>query len=329
MQAADAMPCRKRASGLRKAAPLQARLYVNPPMPTARLADRALVSVAGPDAEHFLQNLLTIDLDGLGHAEAKPGALLTPQGKIAFDFLISRDGGDAFLMECRAGTEDDFLRRLALYRLRAQVEISKLDPRLVAVWWSEESGSPEAAGPSAPPCRPDPSASALRDRRFPLIEVFRSYCEGVKGTAAGAEAWRALRIRHGVAESGDDYAPNDAFPHDVLLDQFGGVGFRKGCYVGQEVVSRMQHRGTARRRVLILTAADDLPAPGTEITAGGRALGALGSVSGASGLAILRIDRVKEALDSSVEIRAGSVPVRVAIPAFATFTLPAAGSEGT
>ena len=80
-----------------------------------------------------------------------------------------------------------------------------------------------------------------------------------------------LRIAHGVAESGIDYALGDAFPHDVLLDQNGGVGFRKGCYVGQEVVSRMQHRGTARRRVLIAAARSALPAPGTEIVAGGRA----------------------------------------------------------
>ena len=67
-------------------------------------------------------------------------------------------------------------------------------------------------------------------------------------------AWQALRIAHGIAESGSDYALGDAFPHDVLLDETGGVGFKKGCYVGQEVVSRMQHRGTARRRVLIVSA---------------------------------------------------------------------------
>jgi len=285
-------------------------------MQKARLADRALISVSGPEAEHFLQNLLTVDLDRLGHAEARLGALLTPQGKIAFDFLISRDGDDAFLMECRADTEDDFLRRLALYRLRAKVEISKLDQRLVEVRWGGAGGSSEIdTGESA----------SLRDRRFPLVEVFRTYRAG-EDAVAGAEAWRAFRIENGVAESGEDYALNDAFPHDVLLDQLGGVGFGKGCYVGQEVVSRMQHRGTARRRALIVTAAaGGLPAPGTEILAGSRALGALGSVSGASGLAILRIDRVKDALDAGVGITAGGVPVQVAIPAFASFGFPPAG----
>ena len=237
-------------------------------MPTARLADRALVSVSGPDAEHFLQNILTVDLGDLAAGEARPGALLAPQGKILFDFLISRDGGDAFLMECRAGAEDDLLRRLALYRLRAKVEISKRDHGSVAVWW-ESGGASSENDSGAPTLDPDAPRGALRDRRFRLVDVFRSYGEA-GGQASGADAWLALRIEQGVAESGDDYELNDAFPHDVLLDQLGGVGFSKGCYVGQEVVSRMQHRGTARRRVLIVTADERLPASGTEILAGGR-----------------------------------------------------------
>jgi folate-binding protein YgfZ len=134
-------------------------------------------------------------------------------------------------------------------------------------------------------------------------------------------AWHAFRIANGVAESGADYALGDAFPHDVLLDQTDGVGFRKGCYVGQEVVSRMQHRGTARRRVLIVSG-DALPAPGTEVTANGRPIGTLGSTAGGNGLAILRIDRVKDALDAGVPITVGGGAVSVAIPAWATFTYP-------
>src|SRR5690606_16965826 len=102
--------------------------------------------------------------------------------------------------------------------------------------------------------------------------------ETVAAADASSEDWTQLRILHGVAESGADYAAGDAFPHDVLLDQNGGVGFRKGCYVGQEVVSRMQHRGTARRRVLIAKGDADLPASGTEVKAGERAIGTRGSI---------------------------------------------------
>ena len=284
-------------------------------MPTARLDDRAIVSVSGPDAEHFLQNIVTADLDALKAGEAKPSALLAPQGKILFDFLMSRNGADAFRLECRADVADDFLRRLTLYRLRAKAEISKQDESLVTVSWGSDS-TPSGS-----------DSSWLRDTRFPQEAPAWRSCEAQAATGDPA-AWHAFRIASGIAESGIDYALGDAFPHDVLLDQTGGVGFRKGCYVGQEVVSRMQHRGTARRRVLIVTG-DALPAPGTEVVANGRPIGALGSTAGGKGLAILRIDRVKDALDAGQPIEAGGVAVTLAIPSWATFTYPEqAASEG-
>jgi folate-binding protein YgfZ len=277
-------------------------------MPTARLDDRAIVSVSGPDAEHFLQNIVTADLDTLKAGDAKPSALLTPQGKILFDFLVSRNGPDAFRLECRADVADGFIRRLTLYKLRAKVEISKQDESLVAVSWGTDSSPSET------------DSSWLRDIRFPqATPVRRSYDSVQRNGDVGA--WHAFRISNGIAESGADYALGDAFPHDVLLDQTDGVGFRKGCYVGQEVVSRMQHRGTARRRVLIVSG-DGLPAPGTEIVANGRPIGTLGSTAAGNGLAILRIDRVKDALDAGAPIEAGGVPVSVAIPAWASFTYP-------
>ena len=277
-------------------------------MPFALLKDRALVSVSGPDAETFLQNILTTDLDALAAGEAKPGALLSPQGKILFDFLISRAGENAFRLECRAETADDFVRRLMLYRLRAKVEIAKADQALVSVAWGDDSATSQS------------ESTPIADARFLDAAVARLY----GGTAEGGDpaAWQALRIAHGIAESGADYQLGDAFPHDVLLDETGGVGFKKGCYVGQEVVSRMQHRGTARRRVLIVGAERPLPAPGTELTVGGRPVGTLGSTAGTTGLAIARIDRVKAALDAGQPIMAAEVAVSLAIPAFAKFTFP-------
>ncbi|RUW18784.1 folate-binding protein, partial [Mesorhizobium sp. M1E.F.Ca.ET.041.01.1.1] len=110
-------------------------------MPFALLKDRALISVSGPDAEHFLQNILTTDLDTLAAGEAKPGALLTPQGKILFDFLISRAGDIGFRLECRADIADDFLRRLMLYRLRAKAEIAKQNQVFVTVAWDGDSNA--------------------------------------------------------------------------------------------------------------------------------------------------------------------------------------------
>ncbi|MDX8524684.1 folate-binding protein YgfZ [Mesorhizobium sp. MSK_1335] len=285
-------------------------------MPFAQLKDRSLISVSGPEAEHFLQNILTTDLDTLGPGQAKPGALLAPQGKILYDFLISRASDHGFQLECRADIADDFMRRLMLYRLRAKADIAKQDQALVTVAWGDDS----TASPS--------DSTALADMRFRDVSVRRIY-GGEAKDGADANAWQALRIANGIAESGSDYQLGDAFPHDVLLDETGGVGFKKGCYIGQEVVSRMQHRGTARRRVLIASADSPLPASGTELTIAGRPVGALGSAGDRTGLAIARIDRVKAALDAGEAILAGEVPVTLAIPAWAKFSFPrdAVGAE--
>jgi folate-binding protein YgfZ len=281
-------------------------------MPIVTLPDRALVTVSGPEAEHFLQNLVTTDLAGLAQGEVKPGALLTPQGKILFDFLISHAADGGFLIECRADVVDDFIRRLTLYRLRARVEIRKQDQSLVSVSWGSDSSYAATL----------PKSGGLTDTRFaaPAI-VKRLYGLNAPASAAAAD-WHRFRIASGVPESGEDYALGDAFPHDVLLDQTGGVGMRKGCYVGQEVVSRMQHRGTARRRFLIARSDRALPATGTEITAGGRSVGALGSVAGESGLALVRIDKIKAAMDARQPIVAGDAELSLSIPSWARFEFP-------
>jgi hypothetical protein len=284
-------------------------------MPTALLSNRSAIHVDGAEAEHFLQNILTTDLDQLEHGEVKPGALLSPQGKILFDFLISRNGETGFRLDCRAELADDFVKRLMLYKLRAKAEISKPDQADIAVRWDDESGSSET----------DPASDGigwLADRRFPAAaHVLRGY--GAPAAAnASEDDWTRLRIAHGIAESGEDFAPGDAFPHDVLLDLSGGIGFSKGCYVGQEVVSRMQHRGTARRRVMLAEAEQDLPGGGTELRVNERPIGTLGSALGTAGLAIVRIDRVKDALDAGQPVMAGDVAVTLSIPAWAGYALP-------
>jgi folate-binding protein YgfZ len=293
-------------------------------MPTAHLNDRALVSIAGPDAEHFLQNIVTTDVVGIAPGDVWPGALLTPQGKIMFDFLVSRRGEDGFLLECRSDFVDDFVRRLTLYKLRSKLEITKLDQSVVAVAWQDDSPASQSDSGAS-----QTDSSRLRDRRFPEAANVVRHHDGLPAADASEEDYTALRIAHGVAESGSDYALGDAFPHDILFDQNGGVGLKKGCFVGQEVVSRMHHRGTARRRLLIAAGETALPAPGTDITAEGRSVGTLGSVAGAKGLAIARIDKVKSAMDGGVPLMAGASAVTLSIPTFAKFGFPekSAGAE--
>ncbi|MDM9648400.1 folate-binding protein YgfZ [Rhizobium sp. S163] len=277
-------------------------------MPAVFLKDRALIRVSGAEAQSFLQNLITTDIVSLDAAEARPGALLTPQGKILFDFMIWRDGDD-FIIETDESQREALTKRLTMYKLRAAVALAT-EGNGVTVSWDEAS------------------TNGFKDSRFAKagIDVFRRPGEYGSDDVA---LYDALRATHGVAVSGSDYALQDAFPHDVLMDLNGGLSFKKGCYVGQEVVSRMQHRGTARRRVVTVSSTEPLPASGTEITANGKPVGTLGSVSGHGGLAIVRIDRAGEAMSSGTPLLAGDVAVTVALPAWSALVFPAASDEAS
>lgn len=267
------------------------------------LAGRAFLLVGGADAETFLQNLITTDLASLPAGEARPGALLTPQGKILFHFLIAREGA-GFRLETDSASRDNLLKRLTMYRLRAAVDLSVAAEEGVTI--STDTGE------------------GVEDTRFARAGLsLRRTPGGSPGTDDGAETYRRLRIARGIAEAPEDFVLGDAFPHDVLMDKDGGLHFRKGCYVGQEVVSRMQHRSTARRRIVQVEADNALPPSGTPITAGGKPIGALGSVSGADGLAIVRIDKAGAAMAAGDPVLAGDVEVELRLPEWTGLSFPA------
>ena len=151
------------------------------------------------------------------------------------------------------------------------------------------------------------------------------------GMDATAEEYHAHRIALGVPEAGKDYALGDTFPHEADMDQLGGVSFTKGCFVGQEVVSRMQHRAQVRKRVVPVEAvgSGELQA-GAEITAGAAVIGKVGSVAGRRALAMLRLDRAAEAKAKGEPLMAGGIEIALRKPDWATFDLePAAAAETT
>jgi len=281
-------------------------------MVSLRLTDRSLVEISGPDAELLLQGILTTDLATLAPAKARAGALLTPQGKILFDFLISRSGDDGFRLETDRANAAGLSKRLMLYKLRAKADISTVDDAPVVVSWG---GATEGG---------------LRDTRFRAgVSVHRSYDGRRENTdEAAGDDYDRLRIASAVAESGHDFALSDAFPHDVLMDLNDGVSFRKGCFVGQEVVSRMQHRKSARKRIAIVEGEASLPASGTSIEAGGRGIGTVGTVVGNLALGLVRTDRVADALAQGASIAAGGVRVRLSFPDWTGLAFePAAAAE--
>ncbi|MBP1850818.1 YgfZ/GcvT domain-containing protein [Rhizobium halophytocola] len=277
-------------------------------MPASHLPDRALIAISGADAQTFLHNLITTDVEAIAPKEAAPGALLTPQGKLFFDFLIWRHE-DHFLLETDESQADGLLKRLTLYKLRAKVDIKRLDDEGVTVFWND-----------------DLPADGIRDLRFAAagLDLVRK-----PGRHAGADgdAYDGLRIAAGIVVSGRDFSLEDAFPHDVMLDLTRGVSFKKGCYVGQEVVSRMHHRKSARKRPVIVTAQGTLPATGTPLTAAGKPIGTLGSVSGNAGLAIVRVDRAGEAMAAQLPVLAGDLPVTLRLPDWSGLAFPTASED--
>ena len=286
-------------------------------MPTAHLTDRGVVRVSGEDAKTLLDGLFTCDLDRVSPESSRHGALLSPQGKILFDFIVFEapaEAGGGYCLDVAKAWAPDFVKRLGFYKLRAKVAIEdRSDTLAVVAGWGHSAKPPDEVGLVAG----DPRLPALGWRAIIAAQDVAELGPG------DAESYHAHRIALGVPEGGRDYVFGDAFPHEALMDQLHGVDFDKGCYVGQEVVSRMQHRGTARTRIVPVSYPDGFVAEeGAEVTAGGRVLGKTGTAAHGRGLAAIRLDRAEEALAAGVEIRAGGLTVRLVKPEWIRFAFP-------
>lgn len=277
----------------------------------AVLEERGVVSVKGPDAEKLLQGVITNDMALLGSQAAIHAGLLSPQGKILFDFLIVKTP-DGFLLDVARDQAAALAKRFTMYKLRAAVVIADVsgDYTVTAI-----RGAGKVSEPNEGSVRfADPRMAGLGWRDLLLHP---EHLRGQRPFIVRREPWLAYhahRIALGVPEGGKDYAFGDTFPHEALFDRLNGVSFTKGCYVGQEVVSRMEHRGTARKRVVPVVADRPLPESGTEVRAGDQLIGVLGSTDGARGLALLRLDRAREMEAAGHALVAGEVGVRIELP---------------
>ena len=268
-------------------------------MKYAQLEDRSLISISGADAEHLLENLITCKVSGLKLNELRFGALLSPQGKILFDFFIFRNE-EGFIIDIDEQSAADFARRMMMYKLRADATISEPKKAEIAAVWNTDM-------PEESIWYQDPRHLKMGYRAYGKAEI--------NGEAADFDAHR---IELGIPRSGIDFELAGAYPHETLMDQFGGVDFRKGCFVGQEVVSRMQHRGTTKKRIVKVSATSELPQSSNDIVADGKPAGSLGTRTGTNGLALLRLDRVANA--KLIEI--DGIELSVNLPDWVDFSWP-------
>ncbi len=254
-----------------------------------RLPARTIIALEGPDTLALLERLVTNNTHDWAGGEARYGALLTPQGKLVADYLALRTGSGVLIDVAAAGAED-LARRLKLFRLRAEVEITPRDDLAIAL-------DPAGHG--------DPRSDDLPARTIlPAGE-----------TAGDASAdWRKVRLAAGIAEFGEDFTSAEVFPSDINMDQLGGVDLKKGCFVGQEVVSRMHRRGNVRRRTMAISG--EGVAPGASVTAGGSTLGEITSAQDNRGLARIRIDRLAKARAQEIALEAGGVVAELQLPAW-------------
>ena len=238
--------------------------------PAQTLPDRAVIRVAGDGALPFLHNLFTTELSG-----PKPayGALLTPQGKILHDVFVVQDG-DVVWVDVAKAQAADLLKRLLMYRLRAKLDLALDEGKAVAV-------------------SPLDDLPGLRFVDPRLVTMgWRSIVDA--SVLAPGTGYHAVRIAVGLADSVQDIGSGDLFVHEANLDQLNGVSFTKGCYVGQEVVSRTHHRGTARNRILPVTFSGEA-VHGADVTSDEQRVGTMLSSENGIGLALLRLDRLAEA----------------------------------
>nr|WP_253949178.1 folate-binding protein [Mangrovicoccus sp. HB161399] len=230
--------------------------------------------IAGPDGRTFLQGLITNDTKRLDDG-AVYSALLTPQGKYISDFFLIPEGPDSILMDLPAEHAEAVTKKLSMYKLRAKVAIEQTD-------LSVERG----LGPVP--------ADGFADPRHPGLG-WRRYGQDLAESPEVAEAIEAKRVELAVPEAGVELIPGDTYILEVGLDRLNGVDFRKGCFVGQEIVARMKHKLELRKGLKRVSVSEPVPV-GTEILSDGQAAGTLYTQAGGAGLAFLRFDRLGEAM---------------------------------
>lgn len=262
------------------------------------LSTRSVVRFSGEGAEKLLNDTVTGRIDKNAVGEGRWFALLSPQGKILVDGLVTF-AEDSFWADIEAGTVAEFIKRMKMYRMRAKVEIDDVSAQYRVDW----NATPDAW----------PGGIIYRDLRQPGLGYRRisSWSEPVP--TGDPSAYERARAAAAIAELGPDFGANETFAHDVGMDILGGIDFSKGCYIGQEVVSRMKHRGTARRRPVIVSGVD--APPGTTVIAGPREAGTIGQVVDGQAVAILRLDRITDPAAVTVDGR----PVTLTLPVWATY----------
>jgi hypothetical protein len=257
------------------------------------LPDRAVVALTGPDTRDFLQVIVTNDVDLITNQQAIYAALLTPQGKVLHDFFIVQHK-DALLLDCAYSTLDGLMRRLKMYKLRADVTITDATEHFSVYASLGIAGLKAAPGHTVPfgdgVAFVDPRIVAMGTRFILPKDEGESALKEAGFTPGTRGNYDARRLSLGIGEGGKGVAPETLFPLEAGFEELHGVSFTKGCYVGQEVTSRMKSRSLVRKRLLPVTIDGEIPEPGCTLYLGEKPGGEFIGGAGHIGLALVRLE---------------------------------------
>ena len=283
------------------------------------LPERGLVKISGPEAKSFLNALVSNDVEKVAPNQAVYAALLTPQGKFLFDFLIV-ESGDSLLLDCEGGRQSELQRRLTLYKLRAKIEISDAraaftigavfgDGALDAVGLPAQLGHVKPYGGGL--VLVDPRLVALGARVILPAEHAGAALEEAGIPLASAAEYDLHRLKLGVPDGSRDMAVDKALLLEANFESLHGVDFAKGCYVGQELTARTKHRGLLKKQLFVVRGADPLPEAETPVMLDGKEAGTMRSIQGGLGLALLRLELVDIARSEGRKLLAGESPIEL------------------
>ncbi len=271
------------------------------------LPARSILRVAGDDAGAFLDALVTNDVSAASTERSVYAALLSPQGKLITDMVAHRALDGALLLDVPRDRAQDLLARLTTYRLRRKIELADVsDTHSVVVQTHGQAGF------TADPRSPDGKLGA------------RFIAAAAPASVDLLTDYDAMRIKAGVPDPAVDAGVEEVFALEALLEELYGVDFQKGCFIGQENVSRMKRRATTRKKFCRIAFEGAAPAYGAPVTAGAVMLGDVRSATTGRAIALLRLDRAREVMDAGASLQAGETHVRLDPPAW--LLMPEKGS---
>jgi folate-binding protein YgfZ len=248
------------------------------------LPERGILALTGPERKDFLQGLVTNDLAGPAPGTGLFAALLSPQGKILFDFLLV-ETADAILIDCEAARASDLLRRLMLYRLRARVEIAPRPDWAAAALLGGGETAPQGGIAFT-----DPRAPSFGHRILAPAGVLAAFAAEKQFEIEEPSLWLRHRLKAAVPEGAADFGIEATLALEGNLDLLNGVSFQKGCYIGQELTARTHYRGKVRYRIRPVAIEGGAPNIGADVMKGDKKIGMLLSHAGDLGLARLRTE---------------------------------------